>query len=51
MHGLDLRRCALVKGVIDDFMKQPHKTLVMVTHYESELPSCINRRLVLTRPV
>ena len=49
MHGLDLRRCALVKGIIDAFMLRPHKTLVMVTHYESELPSCINRRLTLTR--
>ena len=50
MHGLDLHRCALVKGIIDAFVLRPHKTLVMVTHYESELPSCINRRLTLTRP-
>ncbi len=63
MHGLDQRRCLLVKSVIDAFMRgssslpcavqsQPHsprKTLVMVTHYESELPSCIDHRLTLTR--
>ncbi|MBR4228757.1 MAG: ATP-binding cassette domain-containing protein [Bacteroidales bacterium] len=63
MHGLDQRRCILVKSVIDAFMRgssslpsavqsQPHsprKTLVMVTHYESELPSCIDHRLTLTR--
>ena len=63
MHGLDQRRCILVKSVIEAFMRgssslpsavqsQPHsprKTLVMVTHYESELPSCIDHRLTLTR--
>ena len=63
MHGLDQRRCILVKSVIDAFMRgstslpsavqsQPHsprKTLVMVTHYESELPSCIDHRLTLAR--
>ena len=48
MHGLDLRHCARVKDSIDAFVLRPHKTLVMVSHYESELPSCIDRRLVLT---
>lgn len=50
MHGLDLHRCEMVKDIIDSFMQRPRKTLVMVTHFESELPFCINRRLVLTRP-
>ena len=50
MHGLDLRHCSQVKSIIDSYMERPHKTLVMVTHYESELPSCINRRLTLSRP-
>ena len=93
MHGLDQRRCTLVKGIIDAFIQDPsslpcsspaglspagstlpcpslpgsspagssllssvrtqsqspRKTLVMVTHYESELPSCITHRLTLTR--
>ncbi len=49
MHGLDLRHIAMVREIIDSFVKRPHKTLVMVSHYESELPSCIDRRLVLTR--
>ena len=49
MHGLDLRNCARVKDIIDAFVLRPHKTLVMVSHYESELPSCITRRIRLTR--
>ena len=51
MHGLDLRHCVMVKEIIDTFVLRPHKTLVMVSHYESELPSCITRRLLLTRTV
>ena len=49
MHGLDARRCERVKEIIDTFMQRPHKTLVMVSHYESELPSCITHRLTLVR--
>ena len=49
MHGLDLRHCARVMDIIDTFVLRPHKTLVMVTHYESELPSCIDHSLRLTR--
>ena len=49
MHGLDLHRCSRVKDIIDTFVRRPHKTLVMVSHYETELPSCIDRRLLLTR--
>ena len=50
MHGLDQHRCSHVKGIIDAFVQRPHKTLVMVTHYESELPSCITHHLTLSRP-
>ena len=49
MHGLDPGHCARVKDIIDAFVQRRHKTLVMVSHYESELPSCIDRRLVLKR--
>ncbi len=50
MHGLDFRHCSRVKSIIDAFVQRPHKTLLMVTHYESELPSCITHRLTLSRP-
>lgn len=51
MHGLDAGRCERVKDIIDTFVQRPHKTLIMVSHYESELPSCITHRLTLSRTV
>lgn len=41
LHGLDTQRREQVRGVIDRFCARPEKTLVMVTHYPEELPSCI----------
>ena len=49
MHGLDLRNRQMVKGIIDRFCSDPRKTMVMVTHYEEELPGCITHKLYLTR--
>ena len=47
MHGLDLQRLKLVRTIIDDYCQNLHKTLIMVTHYEEELPHCIDHRLRL----
>lgn len=47
LHGLDDRNRSLVRQTIEQFCLRPHKTLVMVTHYEEELPPCITHRLVL----
>ena len=47
MHGLDLQRQQLVKDLIEDYCQRPDKTLIMVTHYEEELPRCITHRLHL----
>ena len=49
MHGLDLHKIDIVKQVIDTFMQRPHKTLLMVSHYKSELPTCITNNLTLIR--
>lgn len=49
MHGLDLRKIGLIKQIIDTFIMRPHKTLLMVSHYKSELPSCITNNLTLIR--
>ncbi len=44
-HGLDDNYRRRAMQVIDQYMEDPHKTLIIVTHYEEELPRCINRRL------
>ena len=49
LHGLDARNGQLVKEVIDTFCQRPGKTLIMVSHYEEELPSCITHRLYLKK--
>ncbi len=49
LHGLDEPRRMLVRQVIDTFCQRPHKTLVMVTHYQEELPDCIDHSLHLTK--
>lgn len=50
LHGLDNRNRQLVREVIEAFCQQPHKTLVMVTHYAEELPACITHHLYLKKP-
>lgn len=49
LHGLDNKNRALVKEIIDTFCQRQNKTLVMVTHYEEELPPCIDHRLFLKK--
>lgn len=49
LHGLDDHNRDLVRGIIEAFCLRPDKTLVMVTHYEEELPACINKKLYLSR--
>ena len=51
LHGLDNANRQLVKDVIDTFMQRRNKTLIMVTHYENELPECIDHRLRLIRHI
>ena len=49
MHGLDPHNCQRVKAIIDGFMARPHKTLLFVTHFDHELPDCIDHTLTLQR--
>jgi len=48
-HGLDSRNHLLVQSIIETFCYRPGKTFIMVTHYEHELPECINKSLVLSK--
>ena len=47
LHGLDTPHRRFVREIIEKFCHQPHKTLIMVTHYEEELPPCVTKRLQL----
>ena len=49
LHGLDDSNRTLVRQIIDQFCRRQHKTLIMTTHYEEELPDCITHRLTLTK--
>lgn len=49
LHGLDEPNRRHVKHVIEAFCQRRNKTLIMVTHYEEELPSCIDHKKVLVR--
>ncbi len=49
LHGLDLWNRRLVKDIIETFCQRRNKTMIMVTHYESELPAVITHRKFLAR--
>jgi len=49
LHGLDTHNRQRVKKIIEAFCQRQDKTLIMVTHYEQELPSSITNRLFLER--
>ena len=51
LHGLDTFNRRKVKRIINAFCARPDKTLMMVSHFESELPSCIDHRLHLKKIV
>jgi len=49
LHGLDDRGRQLVLRLIEAFCSRPEKTLVFVSHYREEWPSCIDHELYLKR--
>ena len=49
LHGLDLMNRRRVKDVIETFCQRRNKTMIMVTHYQEELPRCITHSLHLAR--
>lgn len=51
LHGLDTYNRRRVKAIIEAFCRRRDKTMIMVTHYESELPRSIDHRLFLKRPL
>ncbi len=49
LHGLDTYNRRRVKKIIEAFCRRQDKTMIMVTHYETELPANITNRLFLKR--
>ena len=49
LHGLDTSNRKLVKEIIDNYSRREGKTLIMVSHYPEEFPSCITHSLRLKR--
>lgn len=49
LHGLDDANSQLAKEVIERYCSSTDKTLIMVTHYDSELPPCIDHTLTLKK--
>lgn len=49
LHGLDDTNRQLVKDIITAFCLRKNKTLIMVSHYEEEIPACVTKRLHLER--
>lgn len=51
LHGLDNRNRRMVKDIIETFCRRRNKTLIMVTHYQEELPACIDHSILLKRHI
>ncbi len=49
LHGLDISNKKRAREIIEQFCNRPGKTLVYVTHYINEIPSCIQYRFNLTK--
>ena len=48
-QGLDDARLLRARALLDAYVRTGHHTLIMVSHYENELPPCIDRRLHLVK--
>ena len=48
LHGLDNVNRRLVKDIIETFCQRPGKTLIFVSHYREERPSCIDHELLIS---
>ena len=48
LHGLDVANKKRIKRIIEEFCKE-NRSLIYVTHYEDEIPSVIDKRMVLVK--
>lgn len=48
-HGIDAENRLLARQIIEKFCALPNKTLIMVSHYNEDFPSCISNKLTLSK--
>lgn len=51
LHGLDYGKKRLAKRIIEVYCSQPNRTLIYVTHYRNEIPSCVTKEKVLVKNI
>lgn len=51
LHGLDDYNRQMVRDIINTFCQRKNKTMIMVTHYEKELPNVITNKLFLKKHI
>ena len=49
LHGLDVSNKKKAAAIIEQFCDRPGKTLIYVTHYPHELPTCVDKRFELVK--
>ena len=49
LHGLDVSNKKKVARIIEQFCSRPGKTLIYVTHYQHELPACVDKHFELKK--
>lgn len=48
LHGLDVSNKLLAKSIIEEYMLDSEKTLIYVTHYQHEIPGCVEKHFFLS---
>ena len=49
LHGLDVSHKKQATAIIERFCERPGKTLIYVTHYPHELPTCVDKQFELVK--
>ena len=49
LHGLDISNKKRAAAIIEQFCSRSGKTLIYVTHYPHELPTCVKRTFQLVK--
>ena len=49
LHGLDDENREMVKSIVDRYCQDSSVTLIYVTHYQEELPNCIDHSIYLEK--